>query len=145
MFEVQTSFGDTWENCWSVDDAPQYFDTRKEARAAINDHLADVRAAVKAGDMIEGYSRADFRIVEIARIYDNGGKTYDRYTAVYVQQPESDTNLFAARGMSANPLAPQGFGQYCSAMAGRHLGKRIAFADLPQACRKLVLRDLAPE
>jgi hypothetical protein len=75
------------------------------------------------------------------RIYDNGGETFDRYTVVYLNEPEG-RGLFAARGMSESPSHPQGFGQCCSAMPGEHLGQSIAFDDLPIECRRLVLSDL---
>ena len=75
------------------------------------------------------------------RIYDNGGKTLDRYTAVYMGWPEG-RGLYAARGMSEHPCHPQGFGQFCSAMPGRHLGKRITFAELPTDCQRLIQSDL---
>jgi hypothetical protein len=76
------------------------------------------------------------------RIYDNGGKTFDRYTVVYLDQPEREPNTFAAIGMSANPFHPQGFGQHCSAVPGRHLGKRIQFNELPEDCKRLIEQDL---
>jgi hypothetical protein len=76
------------------------------------------------------------------RIYDNGGITFDRYTAVYMDQPENGVGMLSARGMSERPNHPQGFGQMTSAMAGLHLGKRIKLTDLPEACQKLVLSDL---
>lgn len=75
------------------------------------------------------------------KCYDNGGETADRYTAVYIDQPERQPGTFACVGMSAEPFHPQGFGQHSTAMLGKHLGKRIAFADLPADCRRLVLRD----
>jgi hypothetical protein len=75
------------------------------------------------------------------RIYDNGGKTFDRYTAVYMTISEG-VGLYGARGMSENPTHPQGFGQYCSAQPGKHLGKRISFDALPAACQKLILSDI---
>jgi hypothetical protein len=78
------------------------------------------------------------------RIYDNGGKTFDRYTVVFMDQPEPQPGTFAALGMSHNPFWPQGFCQHCSAMPGRHLGKRIKFEDLPEDCQKLVKQDLCP-
>lgn len=78
------------------------------------------------------------------RCYDDGGKTIDRYTVVYIDQPEQGHNMYAAVSMNASPFHPQGFGQHCTAMVGRHLGKRIAFADLPVDCRRLVERDMAP-
>ena len=76
------------------------------------------------------------------RIYDNGGKSFDRYTVVFMDQPERAANTFAALGMSERPFHPQGFGQHCSAMPGRHLGRRIAFEQLPADCQKLVKQDL---
>lgn len=75
------------------------------------------------------------------RIYDNGGKTADRYTAVYMDQPERQPNTFAAVGMSERPFHPQGFGQHCTAMPGRHLGRRVNRMDLPQDCRLLLKQD----
>lgn len=79
------------------------------------------------------------------RIYDNGGKTLDRYTAVYMDQPEYRQGTYAARGMSTHPFSPQGFGCFTSAKPGRHLGKRIKFEELPKDCQKLVLQDLGNE
>lgn len=80
------------------------------------------------------------------RCYDNGGKTFDRFTVVYMDEPTSCTNhrfgLYAARGMSENPYHPQGFGQYGEARIGKHLGKRISFKALPKECRQAVLQDI---
>ena len=65
-FAVQTRFfPDQWENCWTVDGAPLTFATRAEAQAELDAHLADIADAVAAGDMIDGYDPADFRIVEV--------------------------------------------------------------------------------
>lgn len=79
------------------------------------------------------------------RIYDNGGQSFDRYTAVYLSDVERETidgPLYSARGMSENPTHPQGFGQMTSAMDGPHLGQRISIMQLPERCRELVLSDL---
>lgn len=78
------------------------------------------------------------------KIYDNGGKTFDRYTAVYLNQPEAN-HCFSARGMSENPTSPQGFGCWTTAQLGRHLGKLIKFNQLPSECQRLVLEDLEIE
>ena len=76
------------------------------------------------------------------RCYDNGDKTCDRYTVVYIDQPENAVvHLFYGVGMSASPFHPQGFGQHSTVKTGRHLGKRIAFKDLPEDCQKLVKQD----
>ena len=79
----------------------------------------------------------DEQLVRQVRIYDNGGKTFDRYTAVYMFERERG-GLYGARGMSEHPFHPQGFGQCCTASPGRHLGRRIAFWDLPADCQRLV-------
>ena len=78
------------------------------------------------------------------RCYDNGGKTFDRYTVVYMAEPERATGIFAAVGMSSKPFHPQDFGQHCTAMPGKHLGKRVPFDSLPNDCQRLVTRDLTP-
>jgi len=76
------------------------------------------------------------------RCYDNG-KTFDRYTVVYMDCPEKQYKTYMCVGMSEHPFNPQGFGQHGSAMVGRHLGKRIKFEELPVDCQKLVKQDLA--
>lgn len=77
------------------------------------------------------------------KIYDNGGKTFDRYTVVYMDFPEHGyPKTYQAIGMSINPFHPQGFGSHCVAKPGRHLGKKIKFEELPEDCQKLVKKDL---
>lgn len=74
------------------------------------------------------------------RCYDNGGASIDRYTVVYIDHPQGE--LFTCVCMNAMPFHPcYGFGQHSVAKIGRHLGKRIAFADLPADCQKLVEWD----
>lgn len=70
------------------------------------------------------------------KCYDNGGKTFDRYTVILNSRGD-----YVA--MSENPFSPQGFGQHGEkCRAGAHLGRRISFDDLPVDCRKLVRGDL---
>src|SRR5437868_4670533 len=81
---------------------------------------------------------------EIA-VFDNGGKSIDRYTVVFLQQPERSVNTFAALAMSNNPTHPQGFCQHTTAMLGRtwkHLGKRITLSGLPWDCQSIVRAEL---
>jgi len=78
------------------------------------------------------------------RIYDNGGKTADRFTAVFMDQPEKGFNTFAALGFDERPFHPQGFGQHTSAMPGRHLGRRIKFQDLKKDGQRLIQREMQP-
>ena len=81
------------------------------------------------------------------RCYDNGGKTYDRYTVVFMDQSYGDSapSLKVALGMSTHPSHPLGFGQYTSAMVGPHLGKQIKFEELPPDCQQCVLNDMSNE
>jgi hypothetical protein len=85
------------------------------------------------------------RLTSLVACFDNGGKTMDRYTAVYLKQ-RAGLSLgkwfYNCVGMSANPFHPQGFGQHGTAMLGRHLGKRIALNELPADCQRLVMHDL---
>lgn len=75
------------------------------------------------------------------KVYDNGGRTIDRYTAVYLFEKESD-KMYAGRGMCSNPTTPQGIGCYITVRPGSHLGKRIKFEQLPEGCKQLILSDL---
>lgn len=79
------------------------------------------------------------------KCYDDG-KGADHFTIVFLDLPEGRFNrgkpLFAAIGCSALPFHPQGFGQHCTAMVGRHLGKRVRFSSLPVDVRKFVNQDL---
>jgi hypothetical protein len=75
--------------------------------------------------------------------YDNGGKTCDRYTVVYLSFPEGHRGLYSARAMNERPFHPQGFGQSTScAYPIRTIGRRIPFSFLPEDCQKLVKQDL---
>lgn len=84
------------------------------------------------------------------RIYDNGGKSFDRYTAVFLDRLEKiqyvswgkSQALYDALGFNAYPFAPQGFGQHCTAAPGKHLGKRIDFNDLPEDAQRFVSQNI---
>lgn len=76
------------------------------------------------------------------RCYDNGGKTVDRYTVVYLDFPERLPGFFLSLGMSEDPSHPQGFCQHTVAMFGAHLGRRVPFQTLPECCRRVVRADL---
>lgn len=86
------------------------------------------------------------------RCYDNGGRSFDRYTVVYSGRYRKVVRGYARDefqyvGMSECPFNPQGFGQHGSSpqLIDRptygHLGKKIKFSDLPADCQRLVLQD----
>jgi hypothetical protein len=75
-------------------------------------------------------------------VYDNGGKTIDRYTAVFINELENRPWLFAALAMNSEPFHPQGFGQHCTAMRSRQLGKRIDSTKLSEDCQQFIRQNL---
>lgn len=74
------------------------------------------------------------------RIYDNGGKSFDRFTFV-IREKDSETLHFW--GSSEKPFDPQGFGQYCGSsedytpcIPGAHLGSKVRdFSTLPESVK----------
>ena len=64
-------------------------------------------------------------------IFDNGGKTFDRYT-VFI-----DNNVF---GMSNNPTSPQGFNQVIGEMGKYIDSSDIKLSKIPQ-CLKYAIRE----
>ncbi|MNG22035.1 hypothetical protein D3C84_1064760 [compost metagenome] len=47
------------------------------------------------------------------------------------EERERNSHLFNAIGASEHPFHPQGFGSHITAQPGKHLGKRVKWADLP--------------
>ena len=84
------------------------------------------------------------------RVYDNGGKTLDRYTVVFMDQPSASVNCWKFTtmvwwdciGMSHDISTPQGFYQHSECRLGKHLGKRIMFVELPEAHRNRIVEEL---
>ena len=66
-------------------------------------------------------------------IYDNGGVSFDRYTAFDNNDYSlsNGTKYYRGVGFSDNPFHPQGFGQHIEVSKGAHLGNRIALKNLP--------------
>jgi hypothetical protein len=77
--------------------------------------------------------------------YDNGGKTFDRYTIIY-GAPLWEPNMGRTvpyRSMSEDPFHPQGFGQWGEMPAYNRdcLGRKVKFSDLPERVRACVEQD----
>ena len=89
-------------------------------------------------------SRKDYPIGVIG-IYDNNGKSMDRYTVCYTPIESQGETWWPYLGMSEHPYHPQGFGQHGELRfrKTRQRGERcINFAELPPDCQKLVMSDL---
>ncbi|MEE9164965.1 MAG: hypothetical protein V3U15_01755 [Nitrospinota bacterium] len=72
----------------------------------------------------------------IKSIYDNEGKTIDRYAVFFKTE---DIIL----GLSDDPDYPLGFAQCGEAIEGPHLGKKILWKDLPENVQKHIKRRMA--
>jgi hypothetical protein len=89
------------------------------------------------------------RYATVLRCYDNGGKTADRYTVIpprwaHAYRLERDPRAFESIAANACPFHPQGFGQHTLAEPGPHLGRRVAWSDLPADVQRFA-RQSFPE
>ena len=81
----------------------------------------------------------------IAEVYDNGGKSYDRYTIIYKEKLEfEDKSYFQFFACNEDPCHPQGFGQHGELKEiPRHaLGKKITFEVLPNAVKRYIINEI---
>lgn len=77
----------------------------------------------------------------IHKIYDNGGKTIDRYTVL--TEPFHFGKSCDAFGLSENPKNAQGFNQFIEDVyEGAELGKEISFDDLPEEVKEAITERL---
>ena len=86
---------------------------------------------------------------ELIAVYDNGGKTFDRYTAVFDDVSVYDGRTWIAyRGMSEDPYSPQGFGISDSMQVHQMQDYRrrayreyVAFGSLPAPVKRSIVSD----
>lgn len=64
MYEVQTLFGNTWENCWTVNGKPEVFRTKEQAQTALDEFNNEMAIEVKHGN-IAYHDSTDYRISEV--------------------------------------------------------------------------------
>lgn len=69
----------------------------------------------------------------VRSIWDNGGKSQDRYTVVL---NEKSGTLFDCLCLDDQPTHPLGFSQFSTCQEGNHLGARISWDQLPENVRK---------
>ena len=81
-----------------------------------------------------------------ARLYDLGDHEGERYTAV-IDGPAwgSRDDFLPCLGFNEIPWSPNmGISMFSECMEGNHLGKRIAWSDLPEKLQNHVLARLTP-
>ena len=82
--------------------------------------------------------------MQIHAIYDNDGKTLDRFTIL--TEPWYFGKSCDALCVSNNPTHPQyGVSQWSEAYEGKHLGRKISFAQLPKNVQDHILERLSDE
>lgn len=93
-------------------------------------------------------SKESKHFFRIRNVYDNGGKTIDRYTVTFdlwnagekEWMPFVDNDgCLCCLCMSGRPFGGQAAALSGTCVEGRHLGERIKFADLPPDCQKCCL------
>lgn len=72
--------------------------------------------------------------MKILGIYDNGGKTFDRYTIVLDEKWDREGKFNTCLRMSENPNSHLGYCEHGSCEIGRHLGKKLTINKLPKPC-----------
>lgn len=91
-------------------------------------------------------------IPRYVRIYDNGGKTADRYTVVFTgnyKKHRNYTSTYLYLSSSEDPFHPQGVGQHGDSTrmidrpSSAHLGKRISFTQLTDKAQRFVVSTYA--
>ena len=79
------------------------------------------------------------------RLYDNRGKTLDRFTCVIVDPAWSNMaakGYVPSIGFREDPNSPQGFSQFGDCLEGPHLGRRIKWTDLTEDLQKHLMGRL---
>ena len=76
------------------------------------------------------------------RIWDNGGKTLDRYTIAFKGYRDRRM-VYPYLFSGIDPHGMSGHGESDTFLKGKHLGKRIAFEALPEAVQNLIKREFA--
>ena len=108
-------------------------------------HLPN-KARIYASGIIKKYSSEQIPRPKhsLIRVYDNGGKSIDRYTLVIPSLNTPRKNEYY--GFNENPFHPQGFGQfsgeYYLLKNYDHLGKIIPIETLPEQARKYVEQNI---
>jgi len=92
-----------------------------------------------ANEYFEEYFEAYFSELADLEVYDNGGRTIDRYTVLIAHY--GGKSLWVALALSANPDSPQGFSLFVQAVHG-DLGESINFLDLPENVQAHIARRI---
>lgn len=140
-----------WHLTLSDDSVLETFSTKREALAAREGgflfDLYGKESRWYAGDDIEGWkpyaevAPAPAPAIRLTGLYDNGGETMDRYTALF-EHVESGYRWYL--GMSEHPFHPQGFGQHGEGDVSGTIERDtpIALTDAPPDVQRCIQQEL---
>ena len=112
-----------------------YGDMYKSKMTQLNESCTDANGC---GGMMESEYSPISPIEEEVMVWDNGGKTQDRYTVAFLNYGGETWS------MDEHPSEPQGIGKYDGDFTIEYLdnheniGEKIPFSKLPEACQKFV-------
>lgn len=134
---------DAAARCLAFFGSPYRFDWKREIEFRAT-HATDYEPS--GYNLRDRIRHAEYEAHGIKLIYDNGGKTADRYT-IYLPElhNHSDDRLFTCLGLSENPDSPQGFSQFSCGHLGLHNGDPVFLSDLPENVRRHALARIAPQ
>jgi len=125
-YKTETPGGEDIDSCWGFYGDEGIEQIKSEGKSSIDGWIIEEeKKNAKAMERINTRGRV--------QIYDNGGKSTDRYTIIDGSE---------AYGMSENPGSPQGFNQYIGEPGKLHvpaLGKKISFLKLPAEVKKAIV------
>lgn len=125
-FKTVTPDGEELDSCWGFYGDYGIEQIKSEGKSSIDGWIIEEEAKnKKALERINTSGRV--------QIYDNGGKSTDRYTIIDGTE---------AYGMSVNPGSVQGFNQYIGEAGKLHvpaLGKKVSFSKLPAEVKKAII------
>ncbi len=76
------------------------------------------------------------------RVYDNGGRTLDRYTVVCIGKVWDDVSNAGECCMLGVCATGHAFSQFTDGQEGRHLGKLVAWDSLPEPLQRHIAHRL---
>ena len=82
----------------------------------------------------------------IETIFDNDGKTIDRFTVIFELDSDSEIFFHPCLSFSIDPEHPQGFSQWGHyVFDNKPLGKEINWEELPEHLQKHIIMRIQPE
>lgn len=79
----------------------------------------------------------------VCRIYDNRGKTLDRYTIAFRAVFNRGRKYWPFLGCNKEPFHGIGYhGGSDAFLTGKHLGKRVRFEDVPEQVQQFIMQNL---